>query len=90
MIHMLPWLALALYFLAINFIAYTAFGIDKDRARGSRWRIAEKDLLLLAVIGGTIGAYLGRSRFRHKTRKPEFSIMSFVISFSAINCSNVP
>jgi len=62
-----------LYLVGISISAFTAFGWDKGRAiRGER-RIAEKDLLGLALIGGTPGAYLGRWYFRHKTRKASFS-----------------
>ena len=74
------WLVLGLYLFAINLAAYAAFGMDKGRATRGRWRIAEKDLLLLAVLGGTIGAYLGRRRFRHKTQKREFSVMLHLIA----------
>ncbi|HZV18386.1 MAG TPA: DUF1294 domain-containing protein [Sphingobium sp.] len=62
-----------LFLLAINLIAFAAFGIDKRRARGGQRRLRERDLLLLALIGGTCGAWLGRSHFRHKTRKRGFS-----------------
>lgn len=58
---------------AINFAAFAAFGIDKARAEAGAWRIAESTLLLLALLGGTIGAYAGRALFRHKTRKQPFS-----------------
>ena len=75
-----PWLILAAYLLAINLAVFTAFGMDKGRAQRSRRRIAEKDLLLLAVLGGTPGAYLGRRRFRHKTRKREFSVLLHLIA----------
>ena len=34
--------------------------------------MAESTLLLLALIGGTLGAYAGRAAFRHKTRKQPF------------------
>lgn len=64
----------AIYFLiAINFIAFAAFGIDKMLAEAGRSRIAEVTLLTWAVLGGTAGAYAGRSLFRHKTRKQPFS-----------------
>jgi len=64
---------LATAFVAINFAAFAAFGIDKQRAEDGRWRIAESTLLMLAFIGGTAGAYAGRKAFRHKTRKQPFS-----------------
>ena len=58
--------------IALNFLAFAAFGIDKWKAETGRWRTSESTLLLLALLGGTPGAYLGRRLFRHKTRKQPF------------------
>lgn len=66
-------------FIGINFAAFAAFGIDKIKAEAGQWRIEESTLLLMALLGGTIGAYLGRSAFRHKTRKQPFSSRLFNI-----------
>jgi len=68
------WIILWLVLIAMNIISFCAFGIDKARARKGGWRITERDLLLLALLGGTGGAYLGRWYFRHKTRKASFSM----------------
>ena len=64
---------LATALIAVNFIAFALFGIDKSLAEAGRWRVAEKTLLLWAWLGGTPGAYAGRALFRHKTRKQPFS-----------------
>ena len=66
-------LKLALYAIAINFAAFAAFGIDKMLAEAQARRISEANLLGLAFLGGTPGAYAGRQLFRHKTRKQPFS-----------------
>ncbi|MFC0206168.1 DUF1294 domain-containing protein [Novosphingobium soli] len=58
---------------SVNLVAFAAFGIDKARARSRGARIAESRLLLLALAGGTAGAYAGRRAFRHKTRKQPFA-----------------
>ncbi|MBA4043486.1 MAG: DUF1294 domain-containing protein [Erythrobacter sp.] len=58
--------------IALNFVTFAAFGIDKARAERGAWRIAEGTLLRLAFFGGTPGAYAGRALFRHKTRKQPF------------------
>jgi uncharacterized membrane protein YsdA (DUF1294 family) len=58
--------------IAINFLAFAAFGIDKAKAEAGAWRISESTLLLFALIGGTPGAYAGRTLFRHKTKKQPF------------------
>ena len=59
--------------MAINFVAFAAFGIDKKLAEARAFRISEARLLGLAFIGGSPGAYAGRHLFRHKTRKQPFS-----------------
>ena len=64
---------IAYYVIAINFVAFAAFGIDKALAGNGARRVREADLLALALIGGTPGAYAGRRLFRHKTRKQPFS-----------------
>ena len=66
--------------IAINFIAFTAFGVDKAKARRGQYRIAESTLLLFAFLGGTLGAYAGRRAFRHKTRKQPFNSHLFTIA----------
>ncbi len=58
--------------IAVNFVTFAAFGIDKTRAERGVWRISEGTLLRLAFLGGTPGAYAGRAVFRHKTRKQPF------------------
>jgi len=64
---------IAIALAAMNFLAFAAFGIDKRKAEAGDYRIAESTLLMLALLGGTPGAYAGRATFRHKTRKQPFS-----------------
>lgn len=58
--------------LAINVIAFLSFGWDKLCATKKWYRVPEANLLLLALLGGAIGAILGQQIFRHKTRKEPF------------------
>lgn len=60
------------YLLLVNLLAFALFGIDKRRARLGRWRIPESTLLLLALLGGSLGAIIGMYYFRHKTRHRKF------------------
>lgn len=62
----------AYYILAINTITFVIFGIDKYKAKKKKWRIPESRLLLLAAIGGCIGALLGMIIWRHKTLHKKF------------------
>ena len=63
-----------LYYLCVNLLAFVCFGIDKYKARNQFWRIPEKVLLTLALIGGGVGALAGMHIFHHKTRKLLFRI----------------
>jgi len=63
-----------IYILIINLIAFVLFGIDKSRAKRGEWRISEKTLFLVALIGGSIGAIMGMHVFHHKTRHWYFRI----------------
>lgn len=61
--------------MAINVIAFIAYGIDKYKAKRNKWRISETTLILLAFIGGAVGALLGMKTFRHKTQHWKFKIL---------------
>ena len=60
------------YLLVINAVAFIVYGIDKLKARKGRWRIPETTLLLLAIVGGSIGAWLGMKAWHHKTMHLKF------------------
>lgn len=49
-------------------------GVDKKRAQKHAYRISEKTLWTLAIIGGGTGAYLGMMQFRHKTKHTSFRL----------------
>lgn len=57
-----------LYILFINIIGFLAMGIYKYKAKKHLWRIPEKTLFALAVIGGSIGTTTGMHVFHHKTK----------------------
>jgi uncharacterized membrane protein YsdA (DUF1294 family) len=61
-----------LYLGAINVVTFLLYGIDKFKAKRSRWRIPESVLLEFAVIGGSVGAWLGMMVWRHKTQHKKF------------------
>ena len=63
---------LTYYLLAINVVAFIMYGIDKYKAKKAKWRIPEATLLLLAVLGGSIGAWMGMKVWHHKTMHKKF------------------
>ena len=66
--------AFLIYAILVNATGFLMYGIDKWKAKHDLRRISEKMLMAVAVVGGSVGAYLGMQTFRHKTRKPKFYI----------------
>jgi len=60
------------FLLSVNVIAFFMYGIDKWKAKKDKWRTSEATLLWLAVIGGSIGAWLGMKGWHHKTMHKKF------------------
>ena len=60
---------------AVNLLAFALYGVDKVKAKKGAWRIPEATLLLVAFLGGSLGALLGMEVFRHKTRHLKFRIL---------------
>ena len=56
------------YLAAVNLVTFTVYGVDKAKARRGAWRVPEKTLFLLPLLGGGVGALLGMLVFRHKTK----------------------
>ena len=54
--------------IVMSLAAFIAMGIDKRRARLEKWRISEKVLFLLALLGGAVGGTVGMFLFHHKTK----------------------
>ena len=61
-----------IYLLIINVVTFFVYGIDKYKAKHAKWRISEATLLLLAAIGGSIGAWFGMKVWHHKTMHKKF------------------
>ena len=73
-----------IYFLVINLMAYIAFWFDKKLSQTSTQRIPEASLLLLCLLGGTIGGYIASQKFRHKTKKGPFRAKFYMVVFVQI------
>ena len=62
------WTVLLVWLAVINLLTFIVYGADKRRARKGKWRVLEKTLFLLPLLGGSIGALLGMRVFHHKTK----------------------
>jgi uncharacterized membrane protein YsdA (DUF1294 family) len=53
---------------------------DKQKAKRNEWRVPERTLWILTVIGGSLGILLGMKSFRHKTKHTAFRLgVPFII-----------
>ena len=64
-----------LLFVAVNLVSFALYGLDKLMAKKGLWRIRESTLLLIALLGGSVGALLGMEVFRHKTKHWQFKVL---------------
>ena len=78
-----------IYFLLINLLLFILMGIDKRKAVTNKWRIKEKTLFILCLLGGSIGGIIGIYTFRHKTKHlkskiglPFIFLVKFIIVLS--------
>ncbi len=55
-----------------SLLAYVLYADDKGRSRAKAWRISERHLHWISLVGGWPGAYLAQRRYRHKTAKVGF------------------
>ncbi|TMU85778.1 DUF1294 domain-containing protein [Bacillus sp. BHET2] len=65
---------LYLYAIIINIIGFVIMGRDKRKAERHEYRISERVLWQVAILGGSVGAYLGMKVYRHKTKHKPFSL----------------
>lgn len=64
--------SISIIIVIINIVTFIIYGIDKYKAKKGKWRIPENSLIGLAIIGGSIGAYLGMRVWHHKTMHLKF------------------
>lgn len=62
------WMKALIYFAVMNILGLVVMGVDKWKAKHNAWRIPEKTLFLVSILGGSIGTWAGMYLFRHKTK----------------------
>ena len=77
-------IAAFIWVLLVNLWTILRFWQDKRRAIAGARRIPEADLLGLALIGGSPGAFAARRLFRHKTRKQPFTTRLWLIALAQL------
>ncbi len=77
------------YLVVVNLIAFVMYGVDKRRAVRGMWRIPERVLIGIAILGGSLGAYAGMKHFHHKTQKAKFAVgvpLIIVLQIALVVC----
>jgi uncharacterized membrane protein YsdA (DUF1294 family) len=80
----MPLKQIIIYLIVINVATFITYGIDKYKARRAMWRVREASLLILAVLGGSAGAWLGMKVWHHKTQHLKFKYGVPFILFAQI------
>lgn len=62
------------YLLVMNLVCFFMMLADKRFAQRHQWRIRERTLFGLALLGGALGGYLGMHLFHHKTKHLLFAV----------------
>lgn len=74
-----------IWLVVISLVAFIQMGYDKMQAIRGKWRVKEKKLWIIALIGGAIGSFLAMIIFRHKIRKKifvvGFTLLAIIYSF---------
>lgn len=67
------------YLLLISLTTFAIYWHDKRQAQSNGWRVPEKTLHLLELLGGWLAAYIAQQRLRHKTSKRRYQIVFWLI-----------
>lgn len=65
---------LTVYYFIMSVIGFISMKVDKKRARNNEYRISEKTLWTIALLGGALGSWAGMNVFRHKTKHLSFRV----------------
>ena len=64
-----------IYLVIINVLGFLTMSLDKAKAKKQKYRISENTLLFVALMGGSLGSYLGMYCFHHKTKHWKFVLL---------------
>lgn len=74
------------YLIVLNLLGFFFMGSDKRKAQREQWRIPERNFFIIALLGGSLGCWLGMQTFRHKTKHHIFTIGIPAITLGQIIC----
>lgn len=73
-----------IYLALINLITLLVFARDKRKAKKNQWRTPERTLLLLCLLGGSLGGWAAMYLLRHKTQHLKFTLGVPLIIFCQV------
>lgn len=68
----------AAYLIAINLVTFFLYGYDKGVAGTGSTRVPERVLFVMALAGGAAAALIAQQSFRHKTRKGDVVLLTYL------------
>ncbi|MBR4111203.1 MAG: DUF1294 domain-containing protein [Clostridia bacterium] len=68
------FLTLTVFIVFMTWLGYYIMKVDKRYAQEDKRRVPEKTLLLISMVGGSLGMYIGMYKFKHKTLHKKFTI----------------
>jgi uncharacterized membrane protein YsdA (DUF1294 family) len=71
--------SLLAYLIIINLFSFLLYGLDKYYAIKKHYRISEKKLLMMSLIGGSFGSLIAMYTFNHKKRVSKFVIINSLL-----------
>lgn len=80
------FLTITFFLLFVTWLGYYMMKLDKGYAKDDKRRVKERTLLLIALVGGSIGMYAGMYKFKHKTLHKKFTIGVPLIMLIQIAC----
>ena len=69
---------IAAIFILLNMFSFGMYAYDKMAAKSGWWRISEKSLLTISILGGCFGGTLAMYLLRHKTRHTRFILVNWI------------
>ena len=64
----------AAYLILLNIVGFIMSAVDKSAAKRHKWRVPEKNLFAVSLLGGAVGTLISMLLFRHKTKHKRFMI----------------
>ena len=63
-----------IYLAVISLVSVITTAWDKFCAKRNMWRVPEKTLIIMSILGGSVAMYITMKMIRHKTKHPKFMV----------------